>query len=289
MKSIVQEFKQSYIKMILKNVKLIISLLIITAFSSCEDVIDVNLNTAEPKLVIDASIKWQKGTVGNNQKIKLTTTTSYYNNIIPIVSGATVFIINSTNTVFNFIETPATGEYLCNDFIPIIDETYTLTVIYNGNTYVSTDKLISTPIIETIEQETVQGLSGDEIQIKFFYQDNGLQNNYYLIGFKKSGIIFPEYGVLDDKFFQGNQMFGFYTNEELNPTNTLDMTLQGITLRYYNYMNKLINIAGSAGGSPFATAPATLRGNIINQTNSANYPLGYFHLSEIDLKNYIVL
>ncbi len=275
--------------MILKNVKLIISLLIITAFSSCEDVIDVNLNTAEPKLVIDASIKWQKGTVGNNQKIKLTTTTSYYNNIIPIVSGATVFIINSTNTVFNFIETPATGEYLCNDFIPIIDETYTLTVIYNGNTYVSTDKLISTPIIETIEQETVQGLSGDEIQIKFFYQDNGLQNNYYLIGFKKSGIIFPEYGVLDDKFFQGNQMFGFYTNEELNPTNTLDMTLQGITLRYYNYMNKLINIAGSAGGSPFATAPATLRGNIINQTNSANYPLGYFHLSEIDLKNYIVL
>jgi hypothetical protein len=53
-------------------------------------------------------------------------------------------------------------------------------------------------------------------------------------------------------------------------------------------MNKLLNIAGSSGGSPFSTPPATLRGNIINQSNENDYPLGYFHLSEIDTRNYTV-
>jgi hypothetical protein len=53
-------------------------------------------------------------------------------------------------------------------------------------------------------------------------------------------------------------------------------------------MNKLINISGSQGGSPFATPSATVKGNIINQTNPAQFPLGYFHLSEMDSKSYIV-
>jgi hypothetical protein len=53
-------------------------------------------------------------------------------------------------------------------------------------------------------------------------------------------------------------------------------------------MSKLINISGSQGGSPFATPSATVKGNIINQTNASNYPLGYFHLSEIDSKIYTV-
>ena len=53
-------------------------------------------------------------------------------------------------------------------------------------------------------------------------------------------------------------------------------------------MNKLITIAGSGSGNPFATPPATVRGNITNTTNNSDYPLGYFHLSEIDTVNYLV-
>ena len=36
------------------------------------------------------------------------------------------------------------------------------------------------------------------------------------------------------------------------------------------------------GGGPFETQPATVRGNIINQTNPDNFALGYFRLSEVD-------
>lgn len=266
---------------------LVLTLLIITTIS-CEDKVNIDLDTAPPKLVIDAAIKWQKGTDGNEQKIKLTTTTDYYSTIIPIVTGATVYITNSANDVFTFVETPNTGEYVCTNFIPIINENYILTVQYNGETYKASEKLLATPNIDSVEQKTVQGIGGNEIQVKFFYQDNGQEENYYLIGFKNNTIAYPGYGVIKDRFFQGNQMFGFYTQEDLQSGVQLDMSLQGISLRYYNYMDKLINISGGSSGSPFATPPATLIGNIINITNETNYPLGYFSLGEIDTKNYVI-
>lgn len=259
------------------------------SFTGCEDVVNVDLDTAEPKLVIDAVIKWQKGTPGDVQKIKLSTTTNYYSNVIPAVSGATVFITNSTASVFNFTETPNTGEYICTNFVPVINETYTLTVISNGETYTATDTLLPTPTIDLVQQQTVPGFGGeDQIQVKFFFQDNGAEDNFYLVGVKNNTIVYPEYGALSDEFFQGNQMFGFYENENLEAGNVLDLSVQGISERYYNYMGKLLNIAGSDGGNPFVAPPATLKGNIVNQTHPDKYPLGFFCLGETDVRTYTV-
>jgi hypothetical protein len=54
-------------------------------------VIDVNLENAAPKLVIEAAINWRKGTAGNQQKNK-TNYYLFYSTEIPKVSGATVSI-----------------------------------------------------------------------------------------------------------------------------------------------------------------------------------------------------
>jgi hypothetical protein len=272
----------------MKNIIFYITVIISFSLFSCEDVVDIDLETAPPKLVIDAAIKWEKGTPGNEQKIKLTTTTAYNSSVIPAVSGATVYITNSTNTVFNFIETPNTGEYICTDFVPVINEIYKLTVISKGQTYTASEKLYATPEIDRIEQKIFSGFDGDQIQVKFFYPDNGTEDNFYLIGFKNNTIPFPEFGTASDEFFQGNEMFGFYTDEDLVAGNVLDLGVQGISERYYNYMNKLLNIAGTNGGNPFTAPPATLKGNIKNQANHADYPLGYFSLGEIDSDVYTI-
>src|SRR6476620_999796 len=101
----------------MKNLKYFTLLFIAIFATGCEDVVDVDLDTAAPRLVIDASIDWVKGTDGTVQKVKLTTTTGFYDTVIPVVSGATVSISNSSNVIFDFIETPGTGEYVCNNFI----------------------------------------------------------------------------------------------------------------------------------------------------------------------------
>ena len=254
---------------------------------SCEDVVDVDLDTANPKLVIEASILWKKGTNGNEQKIKLSTTTDYYSNVIPLVSGATVFITDSSNT-YNFIEIPGTGEYICGNFNPVIGETYFLTVIANGETYTATESLIASPTIDNVEQDDEGGFLGDEIEVKFFFQDNGTTTDFYLVQFDSNFSLLSEYDVINDEFFQGNQMFGLYTNEDMKPTDVLTFTLHGISERYYNYLNVLLGISGGNGGSPFNTPPATVRGNFVNQTNPDNFAFGYFSLSEIDTKTYVI-
>lgn len=257
--------------------------------TSCEEVVDIDLNNSEPKLVIDAIIKWQKGTTGENQTIKLSLTNDFYTNDILTANGAIVTVTNSSNVVFNFVEVPTTGDYVCDNFLPVIGEVYRLEILYEGAVYTASSALIATPDIINVEQETVVGISGeDEIQIKFFYQDNGAEENYYLLGVKNPNKQIPEFGVVSDEFFQGNVMFGFYGSSETEPGITLDLSVQGVTKSYHNYMNKLITIAGSGSGNPFATPPATVRGNITNTTNNSDYPLGYFHLSEIDTVNYLV-
>jgi hypothetical protein len=258
-------------------------------FSSCEDVIDVDLNNAEPKLVIDGIIKWQKGTTGAEQVIKLSLTNDFFTNDILAANGASVTITNSLNETFIFLEDGVTGNYICNNFNPVIGETYSLVVVYNGELYSATNTFVSGPPILNVQQEIAQGFGGeDEIEVKYFFQDNGSEDNYYLLGVKNPNKQIPEFGVVSDEFFQGNLMFGFYGSSETESGITLKLSVQGITFGYYNYMNILTTIAGSGTGNPFATPPATLRGNIINQTNSDNFPLGYFHLSEIDEIDYLV-
>jgi len=262
--------------------------LILISFIGCEDVVNVNLNSAPPKLVIDASINWQKGTSGNEQKIKLTTTTDYYSNSIPVVSGATVFITNSENTIFNFIETPNTGEYICTNFIPMLNETYTLTIENNGQKYTAQESLKSVAPIQTIEQNNEGGFTGKDIEIKTFYADPSNADNYYLYKYKYSNQIKSDYYVDEDKFFQGNTFFSISQNSDLKSGDKIEISHYGISKNYYNYMNILLSIAGNSGGGPFQSPPATVRGNVINTTDSNNYPLGYFRLSEVDTKNYTV-
>lgn len=268
-----------------------ILLLAFTFFQlSCEDTVDVDLKDENPKLVIDAVIKWPKGTMGENQSIKLTKTSNFYNNEVPPASGAIVTVTNSSNVVFSFIEDANTGIYNCTNFVPVINESYTLHITYEGQTYTATDKLYATPAIQYTQQTNVPPIGGGEeiVQVKFFFQDNGAEDNFYLVGAQNPNYVTPDYGVISDEFFQGNVMFGFYANDNLKPGQNLKLYLQGVSNPYYNYMNKLIAISGTNNGNPFATPPATLRGNITNQTNKDNYPLGYFSLGETDSRDYLI-
>ncbi|HKO79062.1 MAG TPA: DUF4249 family protein [Chitinophagaceae bacterium] len=263
------------------------ALLALLILGSCEDVVSVDLNTAAPKLVIDASIDWVKGTDGHVQKIKLSTSTGFYSNEIPTVSGATVQIKNSGNTVFEFVEIPNTGEYVCANFTPVLNESYELTVVCAGQTYTATEKMMPVPAITTIEQENESGLSEDQIKVKFYFQDNGAEVNNYMTAVKTDHIVYPYYGVFDDEFFQGNEIFWSYSHEDLASGDQMNITLYGISKRFQNYMNVLLTASHGMGG-PWSTTPSNVKGNLINETDTQNFALGYFRLSEVDKRTYSV-
>ncbi len=276
----------------MKNIKYI-TLLLITSlfFTSCEEVIDVKLDTAAPRLVVEASILWEKGTAGNEQMIKLTTTTDYFNNVIPSVSNAIVFVTDTNGHTFNFIETtPNTGKYYCTNFIPIIDGKYDLTVTYANQTYTATETLKSVVSFNSnIEQNNDGGFLGDDIEIRAYYTDPANIQNNYLLTAQSNVDNRNQYSASEDQFYDGNTIFSNYTDEDLAPGHIVKFRIDGISKSYYNYLNKLLAIAGTeGGGGMFSPPPATIRGNLINASNIDNYALGFFRLSETTGINYTV-
>lgn len=255
---------------------------------SCEKVVDVDLSTSEPRLVIEASIQWLNGTSGNEQIVKLSTTTGYFSNEIPPVIDAVVYITNSSNNVFNFTQDTEPGIYKCLNFNPVVDEIYTLTVIYEGETYTSTEKLLNTPTVTRVEQDDEGGILGNETEVKFFFNDLVNETNHYLVRIDDPYKVIPEYGVIEDRFFENNEMFGLYFSEDLKPTDTLKFTLNGVTLNYYNYMDILLEQTGTNNAGPFSTPTSTVRGNIVNQTDFNHFALGYFRLSKTEISEYII-
>ncbi|WP_444660185.1 DUF4249 domain-containing protein [Flavobacterium columnare] len=269
--------------------KLLQKILILSAglfLTGCEDVITADLDTATPRLVIDASIDWVKNTTGNEQKIVLSTTTGYYSPEFPTVSGAVVTVTNASNTVFNFVETPGTGQYVCSNFLPVIGHTYNLKIVLNGQTYTASETLTAVSKIEgNINQNDKGGDTGDEIEITFYYQDAADQANFYLNSVTQPYTPFPELEVEDDEYTNGNLMHESYSSEDLKSGDQIDIRVYGISKSYYNYMYRLI-VASGNDGSPFPTIPSAVRGNIVNQTDNKNYAFGYFRLSEVDVRDY---
>jgi hypothetical protein len=271
-------------KIIILTVALSVGLLV----TGCEKAIIVPLKTASPRLVIDASIDWVKNTAGNEQKIVLSTTTGYYSNDFPSVSGAVITVTNASNTVFNFVETPGTGQYVCHNFLPVIGQTYNLRIVLNGEIYTASETFTPVPKIEdNIDQNDKGGDYGDEIEVTFSYKDDASQANFYLNSKTQPHSPFPELEVEDDEHTNGNLVQEPISDKKLKAGDQVDFKLYGISKSYYNYMFKLILATGN-DGNPFPTTPSAVRGNIVNQTNSNNYAFGYFRLAEVDTKSYTI-
>jgi len=261
--------------------KLIYIVLLIFA-SSCEDVIDLELPTSEPKLVIDASIDWFKDTSGNEQNIKLSLSAPFFDIDVPPANNATVRITDNNNNSFDFIEDGDSGVYVNNSFIPEINAEYNLTIVYNGETYVATETLKPVNEITRVEQNLEGGFSGDETEIKAFFNDPEEEENYYFFEFTPSLPVTPTLDTFKDEFVNGNEIFGFYIEEDLDTGQSVTIRNHGVSERFYEFMFILLQQIDDGGGGPFETQPATVRGNCINQTNPDNFPLGYFRLSEVD-------
>lgn len=263
----------------MKNFIFLITVLLLQ--TSCEDVIELDLNTAEPKLVIEASINWLKGTTGNEQIIKLSLTAPYFDDTIPPANGATVTITDQNNRIYDFIEDAATGSYKNSNFRPFIDHFYELKIIYNNEVYSGKENLKSVVPFDYIEQINAGGFNGNDTELKAYYTDSADETNFNLFEFRSNIPYLTSLSVYEDRYTNGNQIFGFYSQEDLDVGDEITIRNYGVSERFYNYMFILLQQNSDAGGGPFETQPASVRGNCTNQTNPENFPLGYFRLSEV--------
>jgi hypothetical protein len=266
----------------MKNIKLL-PIVLLLIFSSCEKVIDVDVPSIEPKLIIDASFEvlFDETPVTANTIVKLRLSADYFDEAIPTVTNATVFITNlSNNTVINFSDADVDGNYEpITTFIPADDVDYELTVIHNNETYKGKASKVKSSQFISVEQGDETLFSGKETEVKVSFTDNASEENFYLFDFENNSFL-----SIEDRFFNGtdyNFSF-FYQEDEIELPTTVRVKMSGITKEYFTYFRILINQSGQNSGGPFQSIPSSLLGNVINTTNEVNFPLGYFHISETD-------
>jgi hypothetical protein len=270
-----------------------IVLIIILTFTSCTDVIEVDVPTEEPRLVIEASINWEKGTDGNSQTIKLSKSTPYFdsNGNVPVL-GASVKITNDTDgSVFIFTDN-SDGTYSTDSFVPLVNNSYTLEVINGGETFIAQESLKPVPAILSVYQSNDYFFQ-DLLEVNFDFLDPEGGANYYYIKFQEQADLLPSLSTLKDEFINGNLITisnERREDEDINQVayasgDVVDMELYGISKEYYDYMTILIN--QSESGGPFDATPVALKGNCINQTNPDTDAYGYFRMTEVSKATYV--
>lgn len=263
----------------------ILPILLMILFSNCEKVVDVEVPSITPKLIIDASFEvfFDENPVTANTVVKLRLSADYFDDVIPPATNATVFLTDTANTIINFTDINSDGNYTpVNPFIPADNEEYELTVIYENETYKGkATKVKSTPFTN-VEQGDKTLFTGEEIELKVNFKDNFNEENYYLFDFTNNIFL-----AIEDRFFNGtdyNFSF-FYQEDEIEVPTNVTLKMSGITKEYFTYFRILLDQSGVNGGGPFQSVPSSLLGNMINTTNEVNFPLGYFHISETDTFN----
>ncbi|KJD36740.1 hypothetical protein PW52_03635 [Tamlana sedimentorum] len=277
-----------------KIYKSVIFIALSLILSSCEDVIDVDVNTAEPRLVIEASLDWEKGTTGSEQTIKLSMSSPYFSTDTDTsVTGALVTVTNmNSGSVYSFTD-ENNGSYSIDNFEPIIGNTYQLSVAYNGETYEATETLMEVSSINQINQSIEDGFDDELPEVNIYFDDPAEEENFYLVSFYEIGDMFPFFADVSDEFVNGNEVYYFFEKEEDEDSNmtpfeagdTVEVKLYGISEQYYRFIRLLIEQYYNSG-NPFASNAALIKGNCINLTNPDNYAYGYFRVTEVDIATY---
>jgi len=257
--------------------------LLLFIFTSCEKVVDIEVPSIEPKLIIDAvfEIYFDENPVRANTVVKLSKSADYFKEIIPAVTNATVFLTNlSDNSIINFSDTNADGNYKPTiSFIPAENITYELTIIHENNTYKGTANRVKSSPLTSVTQGDKTLFSGKETELKVAFTDDKTEDNYYLYDFSNNLFL-----AIEDRFFNGSDynFSFFYAEDDIKLPTTVNVKMSGITKEFFTYYRILISQSGQNAGGPFETVPSSLLGNMINITDESKFPLGYFHISETD-------
>ena len=263
--------------------------IIFTLTIGCEDVIEVDLNTEPPRLTVDAVIRLDTSNNITTARIKVGLSSSFFEtNQNVAVDQIQIQNLGYEGTgpldqnfiIFREVETGIyegtknTSFFTSGELI--------LTIRYNDELFLATTTFAPSVPFDDIVQGDATLFSGDETEVVVSFTDTPDQSNYYVFDFG-----FNEYLVSEDEFYPGQPFEFSYFYDDIEPGQSLEISILGANESFYTYMDQLIVQAGGNQG-PFQTPVATVRGNVINVTGidnitvtdnverTNNFALGYF-------------
>lgn len=277
---------------------LFILILAAGSLTSCEDVIDLDIKSGDPQLVVDGWITNR----AIEHSIRLTESAPYFDNspAKPILN-ATVVVTDDNGKVFNFKDAKNNGVYLWKPSTPTdtlghIGRTYTLNVKFGNEEYTAVSKLNRVPKIDSLTYffdklpvAPSDGKPQEGYKSEFFARDPVGSGDCYWIKSFKNGKYFNKASQIstayDAGFSPGGNSDGLIFvlpirqsivpfDEFLVEKDTIKVELHSLTLEGYYFINQ-IRIESTNGGL-FATPPSNIFSNIKNSNPNGRKALGFF-------------
>jgi len=249
---------------------LLIFLSLIILLSSCESVIEIDLDYMKPKLVIEGVI----GDLDNECIIKLSKTTDYFNNMAnPAVSDAVITLKDNTGAIVKFNESEP-GKYLGKSVRAKSAVSYSLYILSEGVEYVAEATVPQEVKIDSLtcnfNPESIFYEVGFVVSCHFSDPDES-SNFYRLKTYNINDKLKARYSkeLSNDDFFDGNKVEWRWSNEVYQQNDTVVVDLYSLDEHTYDYYKTLFPISGGAEMMSFTT-PAN------PNTNISNGALGYF-------------
>ncbi len=239
---------------------------------SCTEIIDVDLNTADARYVVEATVS-QK-----NASVILSKTTSYLNpKNIPYVNGAEVTIAFN-DTIFTLKE-DSVGHYSITYDFP--SETMYSLAVAIGSTFITAESYMPKPLLwdsVTVDYSSLSdwytpsdSLSNLFDIYAYITDPKGTANYYKLRSYKNDTLVSSN--VTCDELFDGQSIRVATYIDEYKETDTLKLFLESIDMAAYNYYNTL---AMSNSSSGFFSAPDNPESNLVGDA------LGRFYAYSVD-------
>ena len=251
-------------------------LALLFATTSCEKIVNLDLQTSTAQLVIEGNL------VDDNKpcQVSVRRTANYTDtNTFAAVSGATITLADNAGGLETLRETATPGQYLGATLRGVPGRTYTLRVETGGAAYVATSRLPA-PVVPFEKLSTQLSAFGtDNIQAVVDYTDPAGRGNSYLFRQYRNGKLNNAVFAQNDEFTDGNRISQALRTRSSSSTdpNELDKLVPGDSLRVemqnidpgvYEYYRTLSLIL-TAGGAP-TTTPANPKSNFSGGV------LGYF-------------
>lgn len=252
---------------------IILLLAISVGVVSCEKVIDLDLNTADTKLVIEANIT----NTTDSQFVKISRSVPFdQSNNFPPVSGAAVHFADERGRVFP-LEEKEPGLYFVSRLTGRPGITYYLRVLVDDKEYTASSKMPEQIYIDSLGITVNTFFDEEQKVVQVIYSDRPEVKNYYRFLLKINNFPTKSYFVFDDNFTDGRSvvrdLFDFDLEPQSGDVATIEMQcIDPVMFRYWLGLSQ----NESRGGA--STIPANPVSNI------SNGALGYFsaHTSQLE-------
>ncbi len=248
-------------------------------FFSCTKVISVNLNDANPNIVIIGVVT---DTTGPYQ-VQITKTVNFSaSNVFPPVSGATVIITDSTAGFTDSLQETSDGIYTTRVLRQgQAGHTYQLSVSVNGQHYESSSVMPQPVLLDSISFYGSNIFGSNNINAIANFQDPPGIANYYTFSESVNGQPVDQIYDFSDRLSDGK-----YIRQQLFNDSTYIQTGSEVTVQM-NCVDKNVwsyfHTLGQATGNNFQSVSPT---NPIS--NISNNALGYFSAQTLQIKKAIL-